>query len=190
MDIFIKRRPSSPFIVRLIIPLIDLVTRTTSDEKQLSDKAQGIVRSRIGKSKEVPSTFTKEEVKTIFETLHSRARTERSPEYLVILSDCCIYLSQLMIQAGMRDEVVAAYRQSLADFVSRKNSALNAAFFQQFIRRSRAAAWGLRNDLLELPEKAVNIYRRFQVYQLIHDLITEPPSDVSLLSVNVYVLTD
>ncbi|KAE9400753.1 hypothetical protein BT96DRAFT_857021 [Gymnopus androsaceus JB14] len=177
VDIFIKRRPSSPFIVRLIIPLVDLVTRTTSDEKQLSDKAQGIVRSRIGKTKEVPSSITKEEVNAVFETLHSRARTERSPEYLIILSDCCIYLSQLMIQSEMRAEVVAAYRQSLVDFVSRKNSPLNVAFFQQFIRRSRAAAWGLRNDLLELPDKAVNTYRRFQAYQLIHDLLAEPPSD-------------
>ncbi|KAJ3738836.1 DNA polymerase phi-domain-containing protein, partial [Lentinula detonsa] len=178
VDIFIKKQPSSSSIVRLIIPLIDLITRTTSDERQLSDKAQGIVRSRIGKLKEFPSSISREEVKPVLETLHQRARTERSPEYLSILGDCCIYLSQLMIHAGMRDEVVVQYRQSLTDFITRKNSLLNVSFFQQFIRRSRSAAWGIRNDLLELPEKAVNMYRRFQMYQLIHDLLTEPPSDL------------
>ncbi|KAJ3735465.1 DNA polymerase phi-domain-containing protein [Lentinula guzmanii] len=178
VDIFIKKQPSSSSIVRLIIPLIDLITRTTSDERQLSDKAQGIVRSRIGKLKEFPSSISSEEVEPVLETLHQRARTERSPEYLSILGDCCIYLSQLMIHAGMRDEVVVQYRQSLTDFITRKNSLLNVSFFQQFIRRSRSAAWGIRNDLLELPEKAVNMYRRFQMYQLIHDLLTEPPSDL------------
>ncbi|KIK59830.1 hypothetical protein GYMLUDRAFT_44297 [Collybiopsis luxurians FD-317 M1] len=178
VDTLIKKRPSSPFIVRLIIPLVDLVIRSTSDEKQLSDKARGIVRSRIGKAKDIPSFVDSDEVKTVFETLHSRARTERSADHLTTLSDCCIYLSQAMFHSGMLDEVVGAYRQSLTDFISRKNSSLNVYFFQQFVRRSRAAAWGLRNDLIELPDKAVNMYRRFQAYQLIHDLIAEPPPDL------------
>ncbi|KAJ3845276.1 DNA polymerase phi-domain-containing protein [Lentinula raphanica] len=178
VDIFIKKQPSSSFVVRLITPLVDLITRSTSDEKQLSDKAQGIVRSRIGKAKEFPSSISKEEIVPIFETLHKRARTERSPEYLSILGECCIYLSHLMINTGLQDDVVIQYRQSLADFITRKNSLLNVSFFQQFIRRSRPGAWGLRNDLLELPGKAVNMYRRFQAYQLIHDLLTEPPADL------------
>ncbi|KAF9069832.1 DNA polymerase phi-domain-containing protein [Rhodocollybia butyracea] len=177
VDVFIKKQPTSPFIVRLVLPLVDLVTRTTSDEKQLSDKAQGIIRSRIGRSKEVAVSVSNEELNAIFETLHSRARTERTPEYLTILSDCCIYLSQVMLRSQMRDDVVSAYRQSLMDFISRKNSCLNVSFFQQFLRRSRTAAWDLRNELLQLPEKAVNTYRRLQVYQLIHDLLAEPPTD-------------
>ncbi|KAF5391416.1 hypothetical protein D9757_001957 [Collybiopsis confluens] len=177
VDTLVKKQPSSPLIVRLILPLIDLVTRSTSDEKQLSDKAQGIIRSRIGKLREVPSSIVPDEVKPIFETIHSRARTERSPEYLNLLSDCCVYLSHVMVQSGMQREVVEAYRQSLMDFVSRKNSHLNVHFFQQFIRRSKAAAWSLRKDLLHIPDKSVNVYRRLQVYQLIRDLIVEPPSD-------------
>ncbi|KAJ4488037.1 DNA polymerase phi-domain-containing protein [Lentinula aciculospora] len=196
VDIYIKKQPSSPYIVRLIIPLVDLITRSTSDEKQLSDKARGIVRSRIGKAKEFPVTCPsvaqdEDEVNKVFETLHKRARTERSPEYLSILSDCCIYLSQLLLlqvqvpSSGQESRsippnpVIIQYQKSLIDFTSRKNSSLNPSFFQQFIRRSRIAAWGLRNDLLELPEKAVNTYRRLQIYQLICDLLTEPPFDVS-----------
>ncbi|KAJ3791837.1 DNA polymerase phi-domain-containing protein [Lentinula aff. detonsa] len=61
VDIFIKKQPSSSSIFRLIIPLMDLITRTTSDERQLSDKAQGIVRSRIGKLKEFPSSISIED---------------------------------------------------------------------------------------------------------------------------------
>ncbi|KAJ3812332.1 DNA polymerase phi-domain-containing protein [Lentinula aff. lateritia] len=193
IDIFIKKQPSSPLIVRLIIPLVDLITRSTADEKQLSDKARGIARSRIGKAKEFAPAEEKkveegggkeegegeeQEVTSIFETLHKRARTERSPDHLSILSDCCIYISQVMLHAGMQDQVVVQYRHSLIDFISRKNSSLNVSFFQQFFRRSRTAAWDLRNDLLEISGKAANLYRQFQAYQLIHDLLTEPPFDI------------
>ncbi|KAJ4480701.1 DNA polymerase phi-domain-containing protein [Lentinula edodes] len=193
IDIFMKKQPSSPLIIRLIIPLVDLITRSTTDEKQLSDKARGIARSRIGKAKEIASAEEQkveggggkekgegeeqEEVTSIFETLHKRARTERSPDHLSILSDCCIYISQVMLHAGMQDQVVVQYCHSLIDFISRKNSSLNVSFFQQFFRRSRTAAWNLRNDLLEVSGKAANLYRQFQAYQLIHDLLTEPPFD-------------
>ncbi|KAJ3991119.1 DNA polymerase phi-domain-containing protein [Lentinula boryana] len=61
VDIFIKKQQSSSSIFRLIIPLMDLITRTTSDERQLSDKAQGIVRSRIGKLKEFSSSISIED---------------------------------------------------------------------------------------------------------------------------------
>ncbi|KAJ3880960.1 DNA polymerase phi-domain-containing protein [Lentinula edodes] len=191
IDIFMKKQPSSPLIVRLIIPLVDLITRSTTDEKQLSDKARGIARSRIGKAKEFAEEKKvegggkeegegeeQEEVTSIFETLHKRARTERSPDHLSILSDCCIYISQVMLHAGMQDQVVVQYRHSLIDFISRKNSSLNVSFLQQFFRRSRTAAWNLRNDLLEVSGKAANLYRQFQAYQLIHDLLTEPPFDI------------
>ncbi|KAJ4495629.1 DNA polymerase phi-domain-containing protein [Lentinula lateritia] len=193
IDIFLKKQPSSPLIVRLIIPLVDLITRSTTDEKQLSDKARGITRSRIGKAREFASAEEKkveggggkeegegeeQEVISIFEALHKRARTERSPDHLSILSDCCIYISEVMLHAGMQDQVVLQYRHSLIDFISRKNSSLNVSFFQQFFRRSRTAAWNLRNDLLEVSGKAANLYRQFQAYQLIHDLLTEPPFDI------------
>ncbi|THG98713.1 hypothetical protein EW026_g3515 [Hermanssonia centrifuga] len=56
LDSYIKKQPTSPFITRLILPLVELVVSSGTDEKQLADKATGILRSRIGKSKDLPST--------------------------------------------------------------------------------------------------------------------------------------
>ena len=62
IDIFVRRQPTSPLIVRTILPLVELIVGTGPDEKQLSDKAMGILRNRIGKSKEVPTTVSAGEV--------------------------------------------------------------------------------------------------------------------------------
>ena len=48
IDIFVKKNPANPLIIRLIFPLVELIVSTGPDEKQLSDKATGILRNRIG----------------------------------------------------------------------------------------------------------------------------------------------
>ncbi|KAF5365721.1 hypothetical protein D9758_003270 [Tetrapyrgos nigripes] len=178
VDIFLKRQTTNPGVIRFILPLVDLMTKSSSDEKQLSEKAQGILRSRIGKLKEVISSGDKDEIVSVLEFVHTRARNVHSADHLSTLSDCSIYLSLQLLHLGQQDSVLGIYRLSLADFMTRKNSSLHVSFFQSFIRRHRTSAWGLRNDLIELSRKAINAYRRCQVYQLFQDLISQPPSDI------------
>jgi len=72
--------------------------------------------------------------------------------------------------------LIQVYQQSLADFMTRKNSTLNTNFFQDLIRRFPACAWSLRNDLLDLSGRAVNAYRQCQAYQLLDSLISQLPA--------------
>ena len=183
VDTFVKNQPTNPLVLRLISPLMDLITGSSIDERQLSDKAKGILRSRIAKSKEVPSEAEAQVVLTILNDLHSRARKAHLPDMLLTLSDCSIYLSKVLIQLKAEQSLVQVYQQSLADFLTRKNSSLNASFFQGFIRRYPASAWSLRTDLLELSNRPVNVYRQCQAYQLLEQLIVQLPAMVSSLSV-------
>src|ERR1700761_3918663 len=80
VDTFLKKKSTSPLIVQLLLPLVELSTVTGSDERHLADKAKGIPRSRIAKSKDVPSDTDIEGVKTAMSELHSRARKLHSPE--------------------------------------------------------------------------------------------------------------
>lgn len=178
VDTFVKKQPSSPLIVRLISPLVDLIAGASSDEKQLSDKAKGILRSRIGKSKEIPSGVEEERVLAVLNDLHIKARKVHSSELLATLSHSGIYLSKIMLHLGAEKSLMQVYRQSLADFITRKNSALNANFFQDYIRRCPASAWSLHSDLLDLSTRAVNVYRQCQAYQLLEVLVTQLPSMV------------
>jgi DNA polymerase phi len=178
VDNFVKKQPSSPHIIRLISPLVDLIVGTSPDERQLSDKAKGILRSRIGKSKELPSEVDTEQVSTVLTDIHMRARRAHSSDLLGTLSQCSIYLSKMLLHLGAEKSLLQIYRPSLTDFITRKNSALNASFFQDFIRRCPTSAWSLRGDILDLSTRAVNSYRQCQAFQLVELLVNQLPAMV------------
>ncbi|KAI0691182.1 DNA polymerase phi-domain-containing protein [Cytidiella melzeri] len=174
LDTFLKKQPTSPLIPRLILPLVDLVVNAGADEKHLADKATGILRSRLGKSKDSPSSIDDDQLGGILLELHSRARKASSSDILITLGQCSIYISKALLHAQVQKPVLSAYRESLTDFVTRKASRLNTSFFQDFIRRHASAAWELRNSLLDLSEKAINGYRQNQVFQLVQVLLSQP----------------
>jgi len=69
------------------------------------------------------------------------------------------------------DVVTDTYRASLTDFFTRKNSALQPAFFEDFFRQNRLVGWELRQDILEGSSKALNGYRQCQAFQFLHLLL-------------------
>jgi DNA polymerase phi len=156
--------------------LVDLIFGTGSDERQLSDKATGLLKNRLGKSKDLPSDVDSEEATTILDELHGRARRARSSEVLATLSQCSLYLSKVMLHSAADDSVLRVYRGSLVDFVTRKASTLNAAFFHDFIRRYPTSGWSLRGDIIDASYKAANIYRQCQAFQLLHVLVNQTPA--------------
>lgn len=166
-------------VLRFIIPLADITVQSSSDEKQLSEKAQGILKSRLSKAKDLPSDIDSNET-TILTELHERGRRSSSLPALASLSQYSIYVAKVMLNGSSLEPVVACYRQSLVDFITRKNSALNTTFFSDFISRFPAAGWQLRDDIVNLATKAVNTYRRCQVFQLIQCLAIRATSLVSL----------
>ncbi|KAF8894690.1 hypothetical protein BD779DRAFT_1609359 [Infundibulicybe gibba] len=178
VDSFIKKQPSNPHVIRLIMPLIELVSETGPDEQQLSDKARGIIKTRIGKGKDVPTET--DQVPALMTELHAKARKTHSPTLLPILSHCCVYLAKVMLHSRADDSLLQAYRESLVDFMTRKNSALNTGFFQDFMRRHQVAAWNLRGDVLRLSTQAVNVYRQCQAFQLLETLVATLPNLASV----------
>ncbi|EJF62593.1 hypothetical protein DICSQDRAFT_135562 [Dichomitus squalens LYAD-421 SS1] len=173
IDIFVKKQPTSPLIVRLIFPLVELVVSTGPDEKQLSDKATGILRNRIGKSKEVPHGVSKEDATKTLEELHNLARKASTPDVLATLNQCSLYLSKVLLHADDIEPVLTAYRESLHDFVARKASKLSTAFFDDFVRRHPQAAWKMRDDLVKASGDALNGYRQAQVFRLVQTLVNQ-----------------
>ena len=173
IDIFVKKHPTNPLIVRLISPLVELVVNTGPDEKQLSDKATGILRNRIGKSKEFPRGVSKEDAVKTLEELHILARKASTPDVLATLNQASLYLSKVLLHAEETAPVLSVYRESLHDFVARKASKLNTAFFDDFVKRQPQAAWNMRDDLVKAPGEALNGYRQAQVFHLIQTLVNQ-----------------
>lgn len=173
MDIFLNKQPKNSLVVRLILPLVDLITSTSPDERQLADKTTGILRSRLGKAKDIPSGIDEEQTVGIIKELHARARKASSSDVLSTLSQCSLFLSRTLLHAGAGEGVMEVYKESLVDFVTRKASRLNTGFLQDFVRRHPDTAWAMRDIFLSITGKAVNAYRQCQAFLLIHTLISQ-----------------
>lgn len=185
VDIFIKKQPTSRHTARFILPLLDLIAGTGADEKQMADKATGILRNRISKSKDVPPGVDIEFVSTILEEVHYRARRARSPDALVTLNQCSLYLTRVLLHSGTDETVLRIYRESLIDFASRKASSLNANFIHDFLRRNSESGWNLREDILDSSNKAANVYRKCQILQLLQTTLNQLPASVrDILHIN------
>lgn len=182
VDIFIRKQPSSPLVVRFILPLVDIIARSSTDEKQLSDKAQGIIKSRIAKGKDIPSDVDVQQATSILNDLHNQARRIHSSQVLGTFSQCSLNLSKVLLLSGGEEGVLRIYRGSLGDFVTRKKSTFTTAFFLDFLRRYPKLAWILRDDLIELSARAINVYRQCQVFQLLQVLVNQLPVVVSFLA--------
>lgn len=161
------------------MPLIDLIAGAGSDERQLADKATGLLRNRIGKTKDFPSDADLEEVSTILDEIHLRARKARSSELLNTLSQCSLYLSKILMLLDGEPKVLEVYQASLVDFVTRKASTLNGSFIQEALRRFPSIAWSLRTDIITVASQATNTYRQCQALQLLQVLTNQLPALVA-----------
>jgi len=189
VDLFMKKQPTSPLVIHFILPLVELIISTSSDEKHLADKATGILRSRIGKAKELPTLSSpsndedKKEAVSVLEELHVQARKASSSEILTTLNQCCIYMSKILLHSAStpgsssissEESIANVYRESFIDFVGRKGSRLNHNFIQDFMKRFPSVAWKLRGDLVTtITDKSCNGYRATQGVQLVQVLISQ-----------------
>ncbi|KAI6006406.1 DNA polymerase phi-domain-containing protein [Pisolithus marmoratus] len=167
VDTFVKREPQSPLNIRLILPLIDLVTKSGMDERQLSDKTKGILKNRLTKSKDIPTNAAHDEVETILREVHQRVRKVHSADNLSVLSQSSLYLCRILVQLNEDDGVIRIYQESLDDYISRKASQANINFFQDFVRRFPVLGSKFREPVLAASSNAVNSYRRCQAFQLL-----------------------
>ena len=174
MDIFVKREPQSPLNVRLVLPLLELATKSTLDERQLSDKASGILKSRLLKSKDVPTTVPRDEVETVLREVHRRAQRSHASDTLSVLSQASLYLCRILVSLNEEDVAVVVHQESFDNYMSRKASQLALSFFQDWARRFPTLGWKIRDHVLESSSKAVNLYRRCQAFQLLHVILSQP----------------
>ncbi|KAJ3542423.1 hypothetical protein NMY22_g3527 [Coprinellus aureogranulatus] len=176
VEIFMRKHATNPQVPRFILPLVEVVASSGQDEMQLRDKAKGILRSRISKAKEYPSEVDADQVAETMEALHTQAKKTHGSDIMEILGTSSVYLAKILAQAGKDSTVEEVYRKSLEDFMTRKNSTFNTAFFKVFFQRQPIQAWKLRRSLLELADKAINGYRQVQALQLAEVLVTQIPS--------------
>ncbi|KAL5529108.1 hypothetical protein ACEPAG_5082 [Sanghuangporus baumii] len=174
VETYMKRQPSSRLILRFILPLVELVATSSSDEKQLSDKAKGILRSRLSKTKDAPAIDETLKGVELLESLHLRARKAHSQDTVSIISICSLFVTKALINNDEKT-VLRIYEESITDFFTHKASSLNPAFIVDFTRRHPHSAWSIRSRIIEALGNSVNGYRQSQAFNILQTVLTSLP---------------
>lgn len=164
VDLLVRKQSTNPLILQTVLPLLELATQSSLDERQLADKAKGILKNRVCKAKEVPSGVDADKTTSLLEKIHELAQHARNSEILATLGEASVFIARV---SSDPEQCIAAYKSSVEDFASRKNSSLNPAFFQQYIKRFPNQGWALRDELLSSSSKSVNGYRACQMLQML-----------------------
>lgn len=147
----------------MIIPLLRLVNKNASTEKDLSTKASLILRNRLGQAKEAPKSADPELSGSIMAEIHTLARKATTNEFSAICSACSLFLVRALDKSP---KVVETYRSTLKDYMTRKSTELRPAFLLDYIKRHHVAAFPLSEDLIKCTtdSSVSQNYRRVQAY--------------------------
>ena len=153
--------------------MLKLVRGSGSSEGDLANKAANILRSRLGKAKEVPSSADTGSASAILVSIHEMARTAPSADFSSLCSACSLFVARTLDPS--QNTASEIYRATLADFMKRKTSAVHPSFILDYVRRFTVQAWQWRIDLCGYvaPGASVNSYRQIQAYAFLQTILQQ-----------------
>lgn len=169
------------------MPLLQLVQSSGSSEQDLHNRAAGVIRSRFGKAREAPVTTDTELPAAVLSEIHAMARKAASAELSQMCSVCSIFVCRGLEASHPTSTIAAdAYRQTMDDYLSRKQSSVHAAFVVEFMKRFPVRAWALRDDLCKhlIPGEGANAYRQTQGYGMLQSLVQQLSTVAKSVSTN------
>jgi DNA polymerase phi len=186
VETFLKKQPTSPLVLRLVFPLLELVLHGSPTEAHLTSKVTGILQSRMFKAKEPLEIANRAEAVELLNALHTEARTASSAQTAKLCSQAILYVSRALLHdrqasssAGqdLAAPVVAAYTTSLDDFMTKKSTKVRASLFSDLATRFPVVAWSLRSALVQYAKSdGANSYRQTQAFNILNDLISQLPA--------------
>ncbi|KAG8825804.1 DNA-directed DNA polymerase [Serendipita sp. 401] len=178
IEVFIRKQPQSSQLPSIVLPLMRVIIGCSSDEQQLIDKLNGIIRRRIGALYTIPNDANLDLLSADLEELHKIARKVSHQQVLPItLAVASIYLSKIFVDSGRTDIPARIYKESLADFMQRKGCKLHPTFFTESVKRIPLVVWVIRRELIQACEsgKGVNTFRQMQAIHWVDTLLPMAP---------------
>lgn len=144
----------------------------------MSNKTSGILKTRIGKAKDVPTTADLALATSVLEEIHQLARKAPTADYSAMCSACSLFVVRTIdastsskAKAGETDAVIDAYKATLEDYMTKKSSTVHPPFIAEFIKRFPTRAFPLVSTLTQYADpatvKKVNVYRQLQSFTLL-----------------------
>lgn len=150
----------------MILPLLRLVNKNATTEKDLSTKASLILRNRLGQAKEAPKSADATFAASIMAEIHSLAKRASTNDFSAICSACSLFLVRTLDKSPKTIEI---YGSTLKDYMTKKSTDIRPAFLIDFIKRHHVIAFPLSKDLISYTndENVAQNFRRVQAFTML-----------------------
>lgn len=190
IETFVKKQPSSPLVLRLVLPLLEIILNSGPTELHLSSKATGILVNRICKSKDAMLISDRSEAVEVLGELHQAARKAQSAQVARTCSQASVFVARALLQdqsaAGTSSSkineqpILDVYLASLEDFMTKKTTKIKASLFFDLVARFPVTAWSMRDQLIQYAKSdGANGYRQTQAFLILNELVGQVPALVS-----------
>lgn len=184
-DILLQKRATSAIVLEALVPLLQLAGSPVAARPELSNKLGGIIRTRIGKAKDVISLHDQTDdgegelpvpdVKrtvAILTEIHEMVRKSATAEVSALSSLCSLLIVKTLDGAQSvvgRQAAAEAYGKTMDDFMVRKQSSVHPPFLLDFVRRFPVMAWPLVGKLVQhiAPASTVKAFRQIQAFGML-----------------------
>ncbi|KAG8853507.1 DNA-directed DNA polymerase [Tulasnella sp. 330] len=173
VETYTKRNPTSDQIPRILKCLLDIATRSSSDEEQLKQKVFKIIRSGIGQIKEFIPNLDKSAVSIALKDIHAMASQTQNPDVTPVLVASCHYLVRNLLHSNADQLVSDVYLSSLDEAFTKKRSTFPVKVLEDLFRNHPRCGWLLRGRLIDFcrPGGAISTRRQVQAVGLIKELL-------------------
>uniref|UniRef100_H2Z4S9 Uncharacterized protein n=1 Tax=Ciona savignyi TaxID=51511 RepID=H2Z4S9_CIOSA len=211
LESFITRQnTTNPLVLDLVLPLLELVESSSKDpEKEvLAERATVILRVKLCKMKGYPRSLQEDVIDRCHDNIGKALKKCYSASGGVFLSQlvshCCLFY--LRVLSGNQptdkssssgavdvDRVCDLYFSALEDFMTKRESRIQAFVIQDFITRYPSYAQKLVAPLTKMMVEGIQIYRRTQACQMLSAFYqaTPVPEAVTKYSSDIFTtITD
>ncbi|KAI8381420.1 DNA polymerase phi-domain-containing protein [Radiomyces spectabilis] len=188
ISIFIRKNPTSPLVVSLIVPLLNVIrsTSTKSVSSQLVEKVVAFLKNRLSKANEYPKDAGDSALETLKAVLdfakHSstKQQTEMCASLSLYLRKCIIGGTDVEIDDKMSaatkerlNKMMAIYNDSLKTYMMKKTTHFSPSIIASLVQRFPLSSWPLLDTLVVYINinEPVNQYRHTTACQWAGNMI-------------------
>ncbi len=177
LDLFARKQPGHAALLEVFKPLLAVVKDSQKDEQQLKNKAASLLGNRICKAKEAISAQgeAQEQALDLLEFAQQELRSNAAgadAQYASLCGSVSIYLTKsvLALSSDAPKQLVAIWRETLSDFLTRKQSAVRPAQLNDALQRfAPTLGWSLREDVAVAGcrgGEGVKTFKQMQMFNL------------------------
>jgi len=178
IEVFVKKEGSSPLVLQLVQPLVEVVGNTSSWNEQAVNERTVSVLGKLCHSKELPSSGEPalQALGDVLEFLAKRPAPSKLSAMAVVY-----VLRVLKADEGtfeqLRPKVAACLTQALGSTMSRKNCKLIPSFYCDLIMRHPWVGFELLEALLQHSSSACSEFLRFEVFTIVGRIAEQKASE-------------